>query len=177
MKLSGFFLSTDFRSGSASLVPQQTFQQFLHPQASHRIAQVRRDSSQRPEHEESSPEARVWNLQSGFIDNLVAEQDEIEIEGAGRTWIWPLAAELALDGLQLGEEGAGVERRRAGNDRVEKKRLAGEQLPSGALRVGFDNVRKRDVREDAGKTVEREGQGGPPVPEVAAERDSDRPGR
>ena len=114
-------------------------------------------------------------LETRLVDDFISEQDEVEVERARGTSVRALAAELALDGQQLVEQRASVERGRAGDDGIEEQRLAGEHFPCRTLRVGFDDVREAGIEKDAGQAIQRKGHGGPPVSEVAAERDGDRP--
>ena len=53
-------------------------------QSADRVAQVRRQLRQRTEHEEALAKSRMRHLQPGLVDDLVAEQHQIEIQGSRR---------------------------------------------------------------------------------------------
>ena len=88
------------------------------------------------------------HLKFRFDDDLVAEQNEIEIERPRRTAIRPLAAEVVLDLEQCLEQQWCVERCGADSDGVEIERLVGEDLARSTDGIGFNRVRKRDVEEE-----------------------------
>ena len=61
-------------------------------------------SGQRVKHEPPLPESRMRNGEARLVDDGGTEQDEIEVEGAGRAGIRPLAARRLLDGQQQVEQ-------------------------------------------------------------------------
>ena len=117
------------------------------------------------------------HLQPWLVNYVVTEEDEVEVEGPGGAWIGAFAAEVPLDREQLVEQGTRIEGGRAGHDRIEEERLVAEDFPIGSLRFGFDDGRKGDVGKKTGQASLGKGHRGLPVPEVAAERDRDRPVR
>ena len=58
--------------------------------------------------------------QAGLVDDEVAVQDQVEVEGPGSVDERPLAAGRFLDGLQRLEQGARAEQRGADDDFVEE---------------------------------------------------------
>ena len=62
--------------------------------------------------------------QSWFVDDLIPEQHEIQIQRTGSAWKRPLAAACRFDGLQRREQLSGRQPGFADEGRVQKERLA-----------------------------------------------------
>ena len=62
--------------------------------------------------------------QPWFVDNLIPEQHEIQIQRTGSAWKGPLAAAFRFDRLQRREQLSGRQLRIADEGRVQKERLA-----------------------------------------------------
>ncbi len=73
----------------------------------------------------------------------IAEEYEVEIEGARSIRVRALAAICAFDGEKMTKQLTCGERRLADDDRVQIGRLLLESL---ADRIGFDNTGEREIR-------------------------------
>jgi len=134
------------------------------------IAQVRGDFSQWFQHESPLPEPRVRHAQPRLVDNLIAKQHQIEIERPGRARERALASPLGLD-CEQGIQHAS--RRQLGftdHRRVEERRLPA--LDSFGFR--FVGRRRADAREQSPQPRARERHVGFAIPEVRADRNSDK---
>ena len=85
------------RGASARRLAAQHRQQLAHRPSRHRIAPVGCDLRQRLQHESPLPESRMRHDQIRRLDDVVAVQDQIQIERPWRTRVGPLAAESLLD--------------------------------------------------------------------------------
>ena len=75
---------------------------------------------ERLRHESPITKTRMRHAQAGFVDDEVAVQDQVEVEGAGGVDVRPIAACRFLDGVQRFEQGSRAEQRAADNDFVEE---------------------------------------------------------
>ena len=107
--------------------------------------------------------------QAVFVDDAVAEQDEIEIERAGGVLKRPLASALALDGQQQIEDLARGQRSGADGGGIQKLRLRLGDTDGFGIVVAGDAEIGDDSLETGDGVIEM----GAAVAEVAAERDRD----
>ena len=89
---------------------------------------MRGDLSERDEDEGAGREAGMRDFEVGLGDDLIAEEEDVEVEGAGAVAKagCAVAAEFALDGEEIFEEGARGEVGFEGDDGVEEAGLVGE---------------------------------------------------
>src|SRR5262245_21914746 len=108
------------------------------------------------------------HLQAGLVDHVISRQDEIQIQRSRSTGVGTFPAELPLDLEERREQRARVERGRSDHDGVQIQRLILESLP---LRYGLHEIRDGWLSQERIETLDREGERGAAVPQVAAERD------
>lgn len=101
---------------------------------------------------------------------LVAEQEEVEVERAGRFLREALAAELELDALRELEQLLGAEVGPADRDGVEERRLGGRGDRFGQVERRDDERAQRFF-----EPVERLRQNAPGVAEIAAQGEREPP--
>ena len=89
----------------------------------HRVHPIRRDLLERLEHEQALAEAWMRHRQAGRIDDGIAAENQIQIDGARRVWIGALAAEPLFDRQQHVEDRGGRQVRLPNHRRIEKHRL------------------------------------------------------
>ena len=131
-----------------------------------RIAQPRGNFSQGLEDESPLPEARVRDRQTGFVDDLIAKQHQIEVERPRRPGKRALPSTLGFYREQRIQQ---VFRRQVGfadRGRVQERRL----LPLDSFRGGFVGRRRANAPEERAQPPERERHMGLAVPEVRADR-------
>ena len=106
-----------------------------------RVEGVGGDFVERDEDEGTFGEARVGNLQMCFVQYQVAEEEEVEIEGAGavRDARGAVPPEVYLDGEQALEQRARCEACFERDDGVEEAGLRGEADGLGGVERGADD--------------------------------------
>src|SRR3954471_17424291 len=107
------------------------------------------------------------NYEAGLVDDLVAVEDEIEIECPRRVLGRACSSEAVLDREQRVEERTGRERRRADSGRVQIARLRRGDSNGSRVVKG----RGAQIRNERPQYVERRNEGGLPVAEIGAEGD------
>jgi len=113
----------------------------------------------------------VRDDQSRFVDDVIAKQDEIEIERARRVDVRPLPVAGALDGEQRVEQ-----RPRRGRGHADDRRIQEARLRAGnADGIGFVIAGYLEIVEQQPEPGNCEVEVRAPIAEIAAERDcSDR---
>lgn len=104
-------------------------------------------------------------LQAGFVDDLIAEQHEIQIKCSRCAGVRAFAAVLAFDAEKHIEQLARGEGRLAGEDSVQIQRL---RLGTDPFGLCFNEMGERRIGDDGGKAVGGEGDGCATIPEIAA---------
>jgi hypothetical protein len=136
------------------------------------IAEVRSDFSERNEDEGAFGEMGMREFEAGLTEDQVVVEKKIEVKGAGAVGngSGTLAAKVALDTEESGEEFAGGERGLEEDDGVEKTGLIGETDRSGGVERGArrDAAARGKTRDGCGECrVGRAGRAG----DVGAESD------
>jgi hypothetical protein len=72
-----------------------------------RVAHIGGNFTQRLEDEQPFAEGSVGHSQPGLVDDLIAIENQIEIQRPGRTRIRALAAGLALDRVERSQQRGG----------------------------------------------------------------------
>jgi hypothetical protein len=112
------------------------------------ITDSRSDFGEGYEDESALCETRVGNFQAGLREDEIAEEENVEVEGAGTVWDCggAITAEEALDEKEGGEEGSRSERGVKDDDGVQEAGLICEaDRGSGIERGARGNA--SDVRE------------------------------
>jgi len=131
------------------------------------IAKIGRDLRERFQYEPPFAKSRVRNDESGLVDHQISEQNQIEVERAGRVRMWTLAAARVLDRHQGIEHLPRRERRLADRRRVEEGRLRSDD----ADRIGFVIAGNFRMREERPKPGDREIEVRAPIADVAPQGD------
>ena len=99
------------------------------------IHEVRRDLTERVQHEEALAEARVWDLQISLVDHCITGENQIEIEGPRRTLVGPRSASRRLDRAQAFKDLANRPVRLPHADGIQVRRIV---FKTRTHRRGFD---------------------------------------
>jgi hypothetical protein len=114
--------------GLVTWVGTQSAEQLSHGAARGWVDGERRDFGERDEDESAGSKAGMGNFEVGLGDDLIAEEENVEVECArsvGEAGC-AIAAEFTLDGEEVLEQGAGGEVGFDGNDGVEEAGLVGK---------------------------------------------------
>ena len=112
------------------------------------------------------------DLQIGVVHDFVAGENQIQIECARRAWVRTPAACLSFDRAQRLEDLARRTARCAYPDRIQIWWIV---LQSRADWCRFDDLGKGEVREQFADGISGRENRRPPIAEVGAEGDDDRP--
>lgn len=96
----------------------------------------------------------MGNFEVGFGDDLIAVEQDVEVECARAVWKTgrAIAAEFALDGEQAVEQGAGGEIAFESDDRVDEAGLGGKPDRFGRVErgAGDEAAKGFEARDDGG---------------------------
>jgi hypothetical protein len=112
----------------------------------------------------------VRHLEPGRVLERVAEQDQIEIEGAGGARERPLAALGLLDGQEAVEELARGERRLPDRDGIQVERLILKPFP---VRLGLNNFGEGEAVDEGREVLGGERHRRPAIAKVGADGNRD----
>ena len=143
-------------------------EQRAHRLAGHRIDQVGPDGGKWLEDKASSSETRVRQFQFGLGHHQVPDQDQVEVERAGRAGIWPRPATRLLDHLEFTEQYRRVGATPANRGAIQAVGL--RNIP-GADKGGLDERRDAQITEQRLQSGDGVCEMRSAVPQVAAERD------
>ena len=155
---------TIHQSGTAS----HQFREFIYRFPGDRIDPFRSNLGQRGQHECALAEPWVRDDQAGLVDHLVAIENQVQVECAGRAGKGPLPSELPLEIEQPLEQRPGRQGRSARDGAVQELRLRANPDRGGAVPAG-DADRIQDLAEPGGRVPKQP----LAVAEVAAERNRD----
>src|SRR6516165_3574260 len=132
-----------------------------------RIDEIGRDLQERLKYEPALAKPRMRHDEPRFVDDGIAEQNQIEIERPRSVLKRTLASSLAFDGMQKGQELARRQRRVANAGRVQKRRLRVRDVHGLGVVVARHAQILNGFREAGDSEVEVRGA----IAEIASERD------
>ncbi len=133
-----------------------------------RVAEVCTDFGQWIEDKASLAKTRMRDLQPRFVDDDIAQENQVEVDRSRGTSIRTRSTKLQFDSLQLVQQRTRIQGRRAHGSGIQEERFLFESVPLGN---GLDDCGHGQIGEEARETIDGDGEVGAAIAEVAAKGD------